>query len=240
MSQRDAPHHSALVVSSTIKTTDGRPIQLYCFDLDRLQVSDIDSLACEKEQAGRFHFARDGERFLVRRAVFRSLVAELNELEVTDVQLVTENGERPWIRGLSDFEFNASHSGSSYMVATSVEAIPGIDVELEREIPDLDSVVKRICTPEECDQIGSADRFSSKWFLELWTRKEAVMKGLGLGLKLDPDRITIPVQKGALEAWSPVGIDGSGEFPSIEVITPTDLPDETICSLAVQVMPSRS
>ena len=239
MSQRVAPHHTSLVVSSTVETRDGRPIQLHYFDLDRVSASEIESLTCEIEKAARFHFTRDADYFLIRRAVLRSLVAELNDLKPADVQLVSEGGERPWIPELPDFEFNTSRSGSRFIVATSHEVIPGVDVESERGIPDLVSLMNRICSPKERAEIEADDPISAEWFLHLWTRKESVLKALGLGLKLDPARVSVPTQNAPLNDWSPTSTCSSSSLQEVEIINPSNLPNGIICSLAVQV-PARS
>ena len=236
MPRRDDLHHSALVASSAIITPDHRTIDLYCFRLDRLAVSDVISLPDEKAAAGRFQVPRAADRFLIRRAILRSLVADLNGLEPSSVDLVREGGERPSIAGLSRFHFNTSHSEDLFLVASSFEAVPGIDVELERPIPDLDSLLPRICSPTERDLLQETDSFSSSRFLEIWTRKEAVLKALGLGLRLDPAGITVPCSEGPLGEWTSASVDDpSSGLPGVEVITPTDLPDGILCSLAVQV-----
>ena len=234
MSRPIAPHHPALVVASTMTTTDGRLIQLHFFDLDRIPVSSLDSLAGEEKQAARFRSPRDAERLLVRRAVLRSLIGELKDLDPATVQLVGGGGVRPSIRGLAGFEFNTSHSDSCFAVATSTECLPGIDVEIHRLLPDLDSLVDRICSPEERRELKAFGPVSATWFLQLWTRKEAVLKGLGLGLKLDPARVTIPIQEAPLEGWVDAMVDGSGILPGMQLVTPPGIPDEIACTLAVQ------
>ena len=241
MPRRDAPHHAALVASSTIRTSDGRSIALHCFELDRLAVADLDSLPGERETAQRFQVPRAADRYLMRRSVLRSLVGELNGCDPMSVELVREGGGRPELTGLPGFEFNTSHSEDVFMVVSSLEVVPGIDVEMERVIPERDSLLKRICHPDERVHLEGTGAFSSTRFLELWTRKEAVLKALGLGLKLDPARVSVPVDDGPLRAWSTAFVeDPSFETSRIEIITPPDLPGGLVCSLAVELGSGRS
>lgn len=236
MPRRDAPHHAALVASSAIRTSDGRSIDLHCFELDRLAVADLDSLPGEREEAGRFQVPRAADRFLARRAILRSRIAESNGCDPMKVELVREGRGRPRVTGLPDFEFNTSHSEDSFMIASSREAVLGIDVESERAIPERDSLLQRICHPDERARLDGTGAVSSIRFLELWTRKEAVVKALGLGLKLDPARVSVPVDDGPLPGWRSASVDDPRfETSRIELITPTDLPKGLVCSLAVEL-----
>ena len=233
MSQNAVPHRAALVASSTISTVGGGSIRLDCFDLDRLSVSHFESLPGEMKQASRYKIVLDANRFLGRRLILRFLVAELNQLKPDQVKLVQKGGNRPSIRGLSRFEFNTSHSGATFIVATSFDSIPGIDVEIDRFIPDVDSLISRICSAGEQEDLGGGSAISSRRFLEIWTRKESVLKSLGLGLKVDPAKVTIPVRMGPLEDWEQASVDATCTVPSIDLITPVGFPAEIICSLAV-------
>ncbi|MGI8750913.1 MAG: 4'-phosphopantetheinyl transferase family protein [Acidimicrobiales bacterium] len=80
--------------------------------------------------------------------------------------------------------FNLSHSGLHVLVAVG-EGPVGADIEDADRRPVSDGVIRRCCTATEqtwLAGVAAGDRPAA--FLDLWTRKEAVAKALGLGLVL--------------------------------------------------------
>ena len=110
----------------------------------------------------------DGElRPAVRAALLRLL--GVDDLDVD------ERG-RPWSPGVS---FSVSHSGSLGLIAIAEgEQRIGVDVEQFRGRRDVRALADRFFHPDEAAAIGD-DRAA---FFRCWTRKEAVVKALGLGL----------------------------------------------------------
>ena len=111
--------------------------------------------------------AESGLRAAVRAELLRLLgVTELD---------VDERG-RPWLEGVS---FSVSHSGSLGLIAIAEgDRRIGVDVEQVRHDTDVRALAARFFHPEEAEAIG--DRRDA--FFRCWTRKEAVVKALGLGL----------------------------------------------------------
>ncbi len=65
-------------------------------------------------------------------------------------------------------------------MALSTEGRVGVDVECRRKIGD--GLLERVCTPDEQAAVRtSTDPTMS--FLQLWTRKEAVLKMRGTGIQ---------------------------------------------------------
>ena len=99
-------------------------------------------------------------------------------------------------------EFSLAHSGDWALVAMATRPI-GADVEQVRQIDSLDAMVGRICTTQEQQhlrQIACAEQIEQ--FFRLWTAKEAVLKGAGQGLQIDPSQVEIPASDDGL--WMPV------------------------------------
>lgn len=79
--------------------------------------------------------------------------------------------------GIEGWDFNLSHSGDLVACGICREGRIGIDVEHKRQLEP--QRFKRYFTAEELNWMGhNADRF-----IDLWTRKEAVIKASGIGLK---------------------------------------------------------
>jgi 4'-phosphopantetheinyl transferase len=90
--------------------------------------------------------------------------------------------------------FNLSHSGELTLVALSRGREVGVDVELARPERDLVALAKRALAPEEAAAVRAAGGDErTRLFYELWTRHEARLKCLGVGLAGTPTWPTPPV-----------------------------------------------
>jgi len=86
-------------------------------------------------------------------------------------------GKKPSLKG-SKLEISISHTTG--MVACAVCGLPiGLDVQAERPIRE--GLPRRVMSPQE---MSGYDRRSATFF-RLWTRKEAALKQMGLGLAGD-------------------------------------------------------
>lgn len=92
---------------------------------------------------------------------------------------------RPRLQGApAPVSFSLSHSGRHVVVALG-EGPLGVDIEDTGRRPVADNVVRRCATGAEQVRLGHlAPGQRPRAFLQLWTRKEAVAKALGLGLVL--------------------------------------------------------
>ena len=86
----------------------------------------------------------------------------------------------PYLPSRPDLHISISHCRTAVAVAVSTQGPVGVDVECRRKIGD--GLIQRVCTPEEQQSIGASDD-PQMAFLRLWTRKEAVLKCRGTGIK---------------------------------------------------------
>ena len=108
----------------------------------------------------------------LRTAVRAELLRLLDGAELQ----VDEHG-RPWAPGVS---FSVSHSGGLGLIAMAgADRRIGVDVERSRRQLDFRALAERFFHPDEVAAIGSR----RDAFFRCWTRKEAVVKALGLGLQ---------------------------------------------------------
>lgn len=104
----------------------------------------------------------------------------LGEMLGSEVAVEHDTAGRPYLPDRSDLYISISHCRMAVAVAVSTRGPVGIDVECRRKIGD--SLVKRVCTPDECALV-EAGSDPTMTFLQLWTRKEAVLKCRGTGIK---------------------------------------------------------
>ena len=90
-------------------------------------------------------------------------------------------------------QFNLSHAGE-YVVLAVGNSPNGVDIErAERMKP---AAAKYCMTPEEYAAFERADA-PEEFFCRLWTGKESVMKGTGLGMRLAPRSFSLlPLEAG--------------------------------------------
>jgi 4'-phosphopantetheinyl transferase len=79
--------------------------------------------------------------------------------------------------------FNVSHSSDLALIAVSWGRELGVDIEHLRPITEADRIVASFFTPSELTEFASfAPEEKALAFLRGWTRKEAILKGLGIGI----------------------------------------------------------
>ncbi|MFJ1736387.1 4'-phosphopantetheinyl transferase family protein [Streptomyces sp. NPDC088254] len=94
----------------------------------------------------------------------------------------------------ADVDFSVTHSGDVVGVAVARGANVGLDVEETGSgaAPDVDTVAPVALTDAELAALNAhppAERASA--FLRMWTRKEAVLKALGVGLTVPLRRLEV-------------------------------------------------
>lgn len=137
-------------------------------------------------RANRFMFKRDRDRFIAARGELRRMLGERTDTPPEDIEFRYGAHGKPELQaGLSkdDLRFNVSHSQDVAIFAFAHGRRVGIDIEAIRPMPDADEVAARCFSPLELETyraLSSSERLTG--FFNGWTRKEALVKALGLGL----------------------------------------------------------
>jgi 4'-phosphopantetheinyl transferase len=118
-------------------------------------------------------------RFIAGRAGLRTRLGALTGLDPRDLRLQEGAHGKPEIE--HGPRFNLSHSGLYAVLAIADAADVGVDVEALRPI-ERDLAARYFSAGERASLATWAD--PTEGFHAVWTAKEAVMKGLGLGFKL--------------------------------------------------------
>jgi 4'-phosphopantetheinyl transferase len=149
----------------------------------------------ERERAGRMALSSPRDLFVVGRGLLRTLVGRYLGVPPADVQFAYSAFGRPSLAtgdGRSPLQFSVSHSGSQIALAFAREARVGIDVERVRTNADCDAIAARFFAPAERTALASlalADRIDA--FFACWTRKEALLKAIGLGISQGLSRVEV-------------------------------------------------
>lgn len=140
------------------------------------------TLPREEEQASR-RFLHSGARraHVTGRAVLRRLLSLYSGRPPQDIAFATDPHGKPAAAG--ELAFNLSHSGELALVAFALHCALGVDVEAVRHSDDWLPIARRFFAPAEAAalaRLAAAEREAA--FFRCWTRKEAYVKALGLGL----------------------------------------------------------
>lgn len=141
----------------------------------------------ELERASRFLRRRDGHRWAYSRALLRMLLGGYLEADPRSLRFRAGTHGKPELEQphrLPTLDFNMSHSHglALYAVASSVEV--GIDVEVVGQAGrDFVAIAERALGKDAAERLRELEgQPRERLFLQLWTRNEAQLKCLGVGL----------------------------------------------------------
>jgi 4'-phosphopantetheinyl transferase len=136
----------------------------------------------ERARAERFLHEVDRERYIFGHGLLRVLLGRYLNRPPGSIMLQRGEFGKPFLAG-HPIHFNLSDTKDAVLLAVATEPI-GADIETMDRRTDHKSVAGHFFTPREVGSIaGTAD--GKRRFLELWTRKEAVLKASGVGIMDD-------------------------------------------------------
>lgn len=166
----------------------------------------------ERRRARRCRRSRDRRRFRTRRFILRRLLAAYLDTDPGRLRLGEGEHGKPRLRTASarpGLEFSLAHSDGVAVYAMARDRPVGIDVERARRISDILEIAERHFTASEVETLrGSGPDARHRTFLRIWTRKEAFLKGVGVGLTdalasvaVDPTVKSETIPASAAERW---------------------------------------
>lgn len=153
----------------------------------------------ERERAGRFRAYIDRTRWVTYRIALRIILGRYLGVVPSEVEYTLGRHGKPHLAPpAARFTFNGAHSGDVALVTVAPGFEVGIDVEMVCARAGLASVGHRFFSAREAAAIGALPGDAQlRAFYACWTRKEAVAKALGLGLRAPLDQIEVGVQPAA-------------------------------------------
>jgi 4'-phosphopantetheinyl transferase len=131
----------------------------------------------------RFHLQKDRESYIVVHGMLRFLLGKYLQMHPSTIELEYNAYGKPRLAGnFRNLRFNLSHSGDISVIGIDQRYNLGVDIE--RINPDIDfrGISRAFFSYREIDYIGSGNEESLDRFYRLWTRKEALLKALGIGI----------------------------------------------------------
>ncbi len=187
---------------------DSHRIDLWCTYISEIRKDSLwpryDALLSGEERArqARFRFAADQRRFLVTRALVRTVLSRYAAVRPQDWCFCAGPHGRPAISAPSPvpaLEFNISHSSDLVMLGITSGRALGIDAEsFEAREADIDGLDRYFAPQESAALLALPPAARRRRFFELWTLKESYIKarGLGLAIALDAFRFELTGERG--------------------------------------------
>jgi 4'-phosphopantetheinyl transferase len=163
----------------------GAKLEFWQLDLDEYAADvPLEGLSAhEHARAARMIFERDARRYLACRHALRCVLADALDCAVQSVVIETDDVGKPRLGGDGMLQFNVSHSAHVGLIALSRCTPIGVDIEVVRPIVDADALARSHFTDDELEEWSrAAEPLRDQTFIACWTRKEACLKALGVGL----------------------------------------------------------
>lgn len=150
----------------------------------------------EQARSGQFATALLQQRFVTRRGLLRFLLSQYTNIDPTEIRFSLGPYGKPILVASSlpsaRITFSSSSSGDVVLIACGGNVELGADIErIDAEL-DWQSLAPTALTQTEQQAVaGSSPEMQRQEFYRLWCRKEAFLKGLGVGLRVDPDAVDV-------------------------------------------------
>lgn len=148
----------------------------------------------ERQRAGRFHFEKHRNQYVMTRALIRTVLSRYSGLDPRDWRFATNEYGRPRVAApnvLETVSFNLAHTDGLIVCACAKSAIVGVDAEQVRADRARTEIADRYFSAAEAAELRGvpmADR--AMRFYSCWTLKESYIKALGTGLSTPLDQFT--------------------------------------------------
>jgi 4'-phosphopantetheinyl transferase len=193
---------------------------------------------CEMARSARYKIDHVRRQFICARAHLRIILGRYLGLDPRAVGLALEQSGKPILDPKigSDLKFNVSHSESLAVYAVTRRGRVGVDVEQPRLMPNIGELVERFFRERERRAffaLPESDRPAA--FFCAWTRKEAVLKAVGLGVQA-VDQCDVTFCPGEPEAVLQLGDDAksSGKW----FLRSWQPRDDYVAAVAVELKPA--
>jgi 4'-phosphopantetheinyl transferase len=157
----------------------------------------------ERARASRFHYTQARDRFVAGRGALRDILARYRGAPEAagELRFATGRYGRRSLVEPDGVHFNFSRSGPLALCAVGRTELLGVDLEQIRPIPEAASITRSHFSKREQDLLASLGEppeslAFQRAFYATWTRKEAFIKALGLGLQQPLDSFSVTLLPG--------------------------------------------
>ena len=139
--------------------------------------------ADEQQRASQYHFEKDRNNFIIRRAMLRMLLGSYLDIQPAELNFIYNNFDMPALEVEIPIHFNSSSSNGIGIVAITLNARIGVDIEfVDAAFPTLEIAEKYFSADEVRAIRDLPPELQTAAFFDCWTKKEAYVKAVGEGM----------------------------------------------------------
>jgi 4'-phosphopantetheinyl transferase len=145
----------------------------------------------ETDRNARYRFDRDRRRHERSTGLLRVLLGTVLDRDPAGLDFQAGPHGKPSLR--EGPSFNVSHSGEWWFCGMARDGRVGVDVEIHRRLADLVDLTRKTFHPDEAGAVLARPDDSGRHnaFFRVWSRKEAFIKALGMGLAYPLDGFVV-------------------------------------------------
>ena len=165
-------------------------------DLPPGQLESLSSLltAGEREQFRKFRMPEKRAEAILSRALLRERLSHFTGIAPPAIALTYNPHGKPEMDGTA-IRFNISHTAGHVLLGVSRDHELGVDIESPRSQMEHENLAKRFFTAgEHAALMATPARDRVRAFFRCWTRKEAILKGMGRGISAGLDTFEVPLE----------------------------------------------
>ncbi|HBH83008.1 MAG: hypothetical protein A2X04_06115 [Bacteroidetes bacterium GWF2_41_9] len=147
----------------------------------------------EKSRADRFKHSTDYDCYVSVHALLRIELSRILGIKARSIKIGTAETGKPFIQGV-DRSFSLSRTKNLFaFVIGNGNQYMGIDIEQIKPEIDFKNISRNYFSVNEQQLILSFNNISDqkRTFFEIWTRKEALLKAIGIGISNDLVKVQV-------------------------------------------------
>ncbi len=190
----------------------------------------------EMNRARSYRFSSDRERYSAGRAALRIILSRYVGISARQLRFEYNSYGKPSLCTDANYpcQFNLSHSQNLALISITQQNAVGIDIERMKTGIDFTKIARRFFSTQEQNALVSLSQEEvPRAFYRCWTRKEAYIKAMGMGLSLplesfsvslEPDQppIILHGETDQTEAWSLYELVPAENYVAAVAISGTD------------------
>ena len=174
-------------------TKDRAGIDLWLIDFVATEMLPYFSTVLVNEEriaAARYLNTERTELAIASRATLRLLLSLYLQKPPQEIEILHNEYQKPVLNSADQLHFNVSHSSGQILIGISRQMQIGVDIESMRADTDWKNIAKHYYSAGEYEMMDTAEDAKSL-FYQLWTAKEAFMKGYGSGFHFPLNQISV-------------------------------------------------
>ena len=136
----------------------------------------------ERSQANKYYTSNLSDLYIISHGILRCILSYYTKQLPQEIEFIHNKYGKPFLKN-HNFQFNMSHSNDIVNYIIALDHKVGIDIEVHNNTLDIQEFSDLVFTPAEREFFTILEaKERLKFFYNLWTKKESLIKACGQGL----------------------------------------------------------